>query len=385
MKVERHRKSDYSKFERKLYWKLVGILVLGFAGILLLRELLRGRVGDLIVDFLIHTFYLSVPDAHTIYQFTIRNHMELILAAVSLIVVLVGFRVVVHRMTRYFTEISRGLDSVLAEGKEPPSLSPELCVMEEKLEQCGQLLEVRERKAKEAEEKKNDLVMYLAHDMRTPLTSVIGYLELLEEVPEMPEAQRSRYLRVALEKAGRLETLMNEFFDITRFNQQTILLERQSFSLTYMLRQMIEEFYPMLGDKNQKICLEQSRELYAEGDPDKLARVFNNLLKNAIAYGDRDSEIRINVEETGKELQITIENQGRQIPPQKLELLFEKFYRLDDSRASDTGNAGLGLAIAREIVELHGGSVQAESREHAVAFIVKLPKNGEVQKKTQSS
>ena len=164
-----------------------------------------------------------------------------------------------------------------------------------------------------------------------------------------------------------------------------IMLERQSFSLTYMLRQMIEEFYPMLGDKNQKICLEQSRELYAEGDPDKLARVFNNLLKNAIAYGDRDSEIRINVEETGKELQITIENQGRQIPPQKLELLFEKFYRLDDSRASDTGNAGLGLAIAREIVELHGGSVQAESREHAVAFIVKLPKNGEVQKKTQSS
>ena len=217
------------------------------------------------------------------------------------------------------------------------------------------------------------------------LSGVIGYLELLEEVPEMPEAQRSRYLRVALEKAGRLETLMNEFFDITRFNQQTILLERQSFSLTYMLRQMIEEFYPMLGDKNQKICLEQSRELYAEGDPDKLARVFNNLLKNAIAYGDRDSEIRINVEETGKELQITIENQGRQIPPQKLELLFEKFYRLDDSRASDTGNAGLGLAIAREIVELHGGSVQAESREHAVAFIVKLPKNGEVQKKTQSS
>lgn len=385
MKAERHRKSDYSKFERKLYWKLVGILVLGFAGILLLRELLRGRVGDLIVDFLIHTFYLSVPDAHTIYQFTIRNHMELILAAVSLIVVLMGFRVVVHWMTRYFTEISHGLDSVLAEGKEPPSLSPELRVMEEKLEQCGQLLEVRERKAKEAEEKKNDLVMYLAHDMRTPLTSVIGYLELLEEVPEMPEAQRSRYLRVALEKAGRLETLMNEFFDITRFNQQTILLERQSFSLTYMLRQMIEEFYPMLGDKNQKICLEQSRELYAEGDPDKLARVFNNLLKNAIAYGDRDSEIRINVEETGKELQITIENQGRQIPPQKLELLFEKFYRLDDSRASDTGNAGLGLAIAREIVELHGGSVQAESREHAVAFIVKLPKNGEVQKKTQSS
>ena len=385
MKAERHRKSDYSKFERKLYWKLVGILVLGFAGILLLRELLRGRVGDLIVDFLIHTFYLSVPDAHTIYQFTIRNHMELILAAVSLIVVLMGFRVVVHRMTRYFTEISHGLDSVLAEGKEPPSLSPELRVMEEKLEQCGQLLEVRERKAKEAEEKKNDLVMYLAHDMRTPLTSVIGYLELLEEVPEMPEAQRSRYLRVALEKAGRLETLMNEFFDITRFNQQTILLERQSFSLTYMLRQMIEEFYPMLGDKNQKICLEQSRELYAEGDPDQLARVFNNLLKNAIAYGDRDSEIRINVEETGKELQITIENQGRQIPPQKLELLFEKFYRLDDSRASDTGNAGLGLAIAREIVELHGGSVQAESREHAVAFIVKLPKNGEVQKKTQSS
>ena len=385
MKAERHRKSDYSKFERKLYWKLVGILVLGFAGILLLRELLRGRVGDLIVDFLIHTFYLSVPDAHTIYQFTIRNHMELILAAVSLIVVLVGFRVVVHRMTRYFTEISHGLDSVLAEGKEPPSLSPELRVMEEKLEQCGQLLEVRERKAKEAEEKKNDLVMYLAHDMRTPLTSVIGYLELLEEVPEMPEAQRSRYLRVALEKAGRLETLMNEFFDITRFNQQTILLERQSFSLTYMLRQMSEEFYPMLGDKNQKICLEQSRELCAEGDPDKLARVFNNLLKNAIAYGDRDSEIRINAEETGKELQITIENQGRQIPPQKLELLFEKFYRLDDSRASDTGNAGLGLAIAREIVELHGGSIQAESREHAVAFIVKLPKNGEVQKKTQSS
>ena len=197
-----------------------------------------------------------------------------------------------------------------------------------------------------------------------------------EQVVDDTLAQAICYDLIINGYVDRKGALTDKFFEDKANNQ--VKIAEEAVDCADSVLEILDSVY---NDRAMKPENARSNNVELQVDPDKLARVFNNLLKNAIAYGDRDSEIRINVEETGKELQITIENQGRQIPPQKLELLFEKFYRLDDSRASDTGNAGLGLAIAREIVELHGGSVQAESREHAVAFIVKLPKNGEVQKK----
>ncbi|MEE0510565.1 MAG: HAMP domain-containing sensor histidine kinase [Peptococcaceae bacterium] len=232
-----------------------------------------------------------------------------------------------------------------------------------------------ERLLKDEAARKNDLITYLAHDLKTPLTSVIGYLSLLSEAPDMPLAQRAKYTNIAFEKAQRLESLINEFFDITRFNLQQVRLDIAPLDLTFMLVQMIDEFYPLASKHGNTIILDAPDDLTINGDSNKLARVFNNILKNAIAYSDPDSEIHVKAQQQNDKTVLTFSNSGPTIPPEKLNLLFEKFFRLDESRSSQTGGAGLGLAIAHEIVTLHNGTISATSQNHQTAFIVVLPSN----------
>lgn len=221
--------------------------------------------------------------------------------------------------------------------------------------------------------RKNDLIAYLAHDLKTPLTSVIGYLSLLKEAPDMPRKQQARYTDIALEKAMRLESLINEFFEITRYNLHEIVLEEEQFDLGYMLMQMAEEFYPVLKPRGKSVTVRTAEDLLITADPDKLARVFNNILKNAAAYSYDNTEIEIHTRLQNDTVQVSVSNFGRTIPPQKLERIFEKFYRLDDARSAHTGGAGLGLAIAKDIVDAHGGSICVTSRNQVTTFTVVLP------------
>ncbi len=221
--------------------------------------------------------------------------------------------------------------------------------------------------------RKNDLITYLAHDLKTPLTSVVGYLSLLEEAPDMPEEQKAKYIHITLDKALRLEKLINEFFEITRYNLQQIILEKENIDLSFMLVQMADEFYPILREHGNTMGLEIGDNLEVYGDGEKLARVFNNILKNAIAYSDEGTEIGIWAEEGDENVIIRVRNLGKTIPEQRLDAIFEKFFRLDDARATNTGGAGLGLAIAKEIVTLHGGTISAASKDRVTTFEVCLP------------
>ena len=236
----------------------------------------------------------------------------------------------------------------------------------------------KEQMLREEASRKNDLITYLAHDLKTPLTSVIGYLSLMDEAPDMPASQRAKYVHITLDKALRLEKLINEFFEITRYNLQTIALEKETVNLSFMLEQMTDEFYPLLSDHGNTIRLEVEPDasggpltLYADGE--KLARVFNNILKNAIAYSYPGTAIAVECRTVGDFVRIEVSNRGRTIPPHKLEAIFEKFFRLDDARATNTGGAGLGLAIAKEIVTLHDGSITAASEDEVTSFLVELP------------
>ena len=233
----------------------------------------------------------------------------------------------------------------------------------------------KEETLKREAQRKNDLITYLAHDLKTPLTSVLGYLRLLDEAPDMPTAQKAKYTHIALEKAERLEDLIEEFFEITQYNFQNIYLEKENLDLSYMLMQMTEEFYPILSAHGNEIKLETEENLHIDADPDRMARVFNNILKNAVAYSYPDTPIKVQAFQKKERVLISFENQGKNIPKEKLDMIFEKFFRLDSSRRSNTGGAGLGLAIAKEIVELHGGSISAKSENERVIFTVELPVN----------
>lgn len=223
------------------------------------------------------------------------------------------------------------------------------------------------------EARKNDLVMYLAHDLKTPLTSVIGYLTLLQETPDLPPAQRAKYVDITLEKAYRLEMLINEFFEITRYNLQTITLEKNRIDLGMMVNQIVDEFYPMLMEKQLSVSVEIAQRIVMLADAERIARVLDNLLKNAVAYSYPESTIRIGAQQKDGSVVIRVRNQCDEIPPDKLARLFEKFFRADASRASGLGGSGLGLAISKQIVELHGGTITAQSTPQYTDFTVTLP------------
>lgn len=226
--------------------------------------------------------------------------------------------------------------------------------------------------AKEAEQRKNDLIVYLAHDLKTPLTSVIGYLALLQEEPDLPVDLRSRYTGIALEKAERLENLINEFFEITRFNLTTMVLEKEPINLSMMLEQIASEFEPILKEKKLTCKTDIAKDIKIFCDVEKWERVIDNLFRNAINYCYPETEITLTLEQLGDMACMKISNEGKTIPKEKLSRVFEQFFRLDSSRDSSTGGAGLGLAITKEIVTLHGGEIMVESENEVTSFTVKV-------------
>ena len=238
----------------------------------------------------------------------------------------------------------------------------------------------KEKQLEQETAQKNDLITYLAHDLKTPLASVIGYLCLLDENPNLPAELREQYTGITLEKAYRLEQLINEFFEITRYNLHKIVINPGKIHLKPMLMQMADEFYPILSPRGNTITLDVPEDIVFIGDADKLARVFNNILKNAAAYSYPQTPIRLSAHIVGNYAAVVISDEGTPIPPHQLETIFEKFYRLDSSRSSQTGGSGLGLAIAKEIVTAHRGTIQVQSNVECTSFTVMLPLRQEQKK-----
>ena len=193
----------------------------------------------------------------------------------------------------------------------------------------------------------------MAHDLKTPLTSVIGYLSLLNEEKQISKEMQERYTKIALKKAQRVEELTNQFFEITRYNLHDMPISKKKIDLSFLLDQLLEESYPILQEKALEYKVIKPERVYFMGDGDKLARAFGNLIKNAINYSYENTQIEIIMEQEEEKINIIFKNKGEEIPKYKLEKIFDKFYRADDSRTSANGGAGLGLAITKEIIELH--------------------------------
>lgn len=272
------------------------------------------------------------------------------------------------------TEIGAGIQKYMSKDMDISDVFPgKYSEVSAQMAEIKNRMQRNEQALKDEAQRKNDLITYLAHDLKTPLSSVIGYLSLLDEAPDMPAEQKAKYVHITLDKALRLEKLINEFFEITRYNLQQIVLEKETIDLYYMLVQMTDEFYPLLAANGNRIELHADEQLSLYGDSEKLARVFNNILKNAIAYSYSGTDIQVSAEKKEDKVMIAVSNHGKTIPAHKLEMIFEKFFRLDEARRTNTGGAGLGLAIAKDIVELHGGSITAESDHEVTTFRVTLP------------
>ena len=378
-------KNEYRRFRKKILLRAFAVFVLASAvwyGVFSLaaQSVLGTMIAEAAVQMLVCVKGMTYKDAEELFKSMVADN-KLCLGLLGCVVSAAAlFVITANRMAAYLSNISSALDQVEHEPEEPVVLPEELLSLTGQLEELkGELLH-REKEAAVSEQKKNELVAYLAHDLRTPLTSVVAYLTMLENQPDMETAERAKYTHIALEKALRLEELINEFFDITKFNLQDFVLEKQEMDLSIFLEQIANENYAMLQKKGMTCAVDAQEGLVIEGDPDKLARVFENLLRNAVAYGSENTQILIQARGGHGRTTIVFTNEGPQIPQKKLEMIFERFYRADDSRSSKTGGSGLGLAIAKQVVELHGGTITAASDRKNTRFIVTFPAVGQENK-----
>ncbi len=298
-----------------------------------------------------------------------RNIVTYIYIAIVMVVVIYRF---VSKYVNGTQEVYNALDLILKEDNETIKLPSEMNEFSDKINEIKYDYILTKKNEREAEQKKNDLIVYMAHDLKTPLTSIIGYLTLLKDEKQISKELQEKYIKIALDKALRVEDLTNQFFDITRYNLQNMPINKQEMNLVYLLKQVIDECYPMLEKRNLKCHLESVDKVMYVGDGDKLARAFDNLLKNAINYSYENTTIDIQLEEKEGKISIVFRNKGDKIPQYKLDKLFEKFYRGDDARTSSTGGAGLGLAITKQIIELHQGKIYVKNDNEYIEFFIEL-------------
>ena len=359
---------------KNTFWSFIVECIIGLIIMVIAMIIIAEAISNLDFQWLYDdnpNLYLFLDNIYnTIFE---KGYIFFILILSSLSLVLFLLYQLLKKIFSYISAISESADKLFDKNVEYINLPPEMSEVEKKLNHFKIEAIKNEKLARENEEKKDELIVYLAHDIKTPLTSMIGYLSLLSEIKDMPEEQRNKYIDITLDKSYRLEDLINELFDVARFNSEKIILETEELNLNLMLEQIIDDFYPVLKELNKKIKFTPKEEIKLYGDPDKLSRVFNNLIKNAINYSSDDSNIDISAIKDEKNAIIKITNKGKQIPKEKLDRIFEKFYRLDSSRTSKTGGSGLGLAIAKEIIELHHGKITASSTLKETNFTVILP------------
>lgn len=367
---------------------LIGACILGIAACFGLYYLVDKVWNGFFVDW----FTAKYMNTHEVYSADVGkdilvteplwSELKVFILTVLIIIVLICIAITfavanLHakaEVRKSITATSVMLHDFMIEEKGNIDIFPkEYAEISAQMSEIKSTMQRHEQMLKEEASRKNDLIAYLAHDLKTPLTSVIGYLALLDEAQDMPIEQKTKYVNIALSKALRLEKLINEFFDITRYNLQQIDLEKESINLCHMLVQMTDEFYPLLNahGNQTEVCVDEDVTVY--GDSMKLARVFNNILKNAIYYSYPDTTIKIWAESTDTDVWIYFCNKGKTIPAGKLNSIFEKFFRMDEARSTNTGGAGLGLAIAKEIIALHGGKITAESENESTTFRISLP------------
>ncbi|MCI9425860.1 MAG: HAMP domain-containing histidine kinase [Flavonifractor sp.] len=371
-------KHRYTRLKLKmLLFVVVSALAAAAASIVLMELVVDGIFQDPFARCFVwgaQTFFgQTEPEALETYQHYIRNYKQEILTAGMLLLLLISLYVLFGRIARWMEQLRRSIRQVASHPERPLDLPKELLPLRDDLDALRRQVEGQAEAVKENEQRRQDLIAFLAHDLKTPLTSVVGYLTLLKDDPGLTHEQRAKFTGIALDKARRLEELLGEFFDISRMDLDSGPEEHSPIQLSMLLEQLADEFYPLFAEKELQCAVEIEHHLMVLGDPDKLARVFDNVLRNAVSYSIPGGQVYIQAQKADGQAQVTIRNEGLEIPEGELANIFRKFYRLDAARSSRTGGAGLGLAIAKEIVERHGGGIRAESNGRLTSFVITLP------------
>ena len=319
-------------------------------------------------------------------HFILEQHLAVVIlyVLVGIVIFSVTFMILEEPGIRYLGRISDAVQSI-SQGNLNTEVDvtgdDEFSAMAANLNKMSSDIRKLMDKEREAERTKNELITNVAHDLRTPLTSIIGYLELLAGNTQIPQEMQHKYIEIAYSKSRRLEKLIEDLFGFTKLNYGKIAMHIGQIDIVKLLEQLLEEAYPNFEEKNLSYDLQSNvpaKIISADGN--LLARLFDNLIGNAIKYGADGKRVLAKIHGEEDTVTVSVTNFGRVIPADELPLLFNKFYRVEQSRSATTGGTGLGLAIAKEIVDMHGGTIRVASDLNGTVFTVKLQVHFDLEK-----
>ena len=319
-------------------------------------------------------------------HFILEQHLAVVIlyVLVGIVIFSVTFMILEEPGIRYLGRISDAVQSI-SQGNLNTEVDvtgdDEFSAMAANLNKMSSDIRKLMDKEREAERTKNELITNVAHDLRTPLTSIIGYLELLAGNTQIPQEMQHKYIEIAYSKSRRLEKLIEDLFGFTKLNYGKIAMHIGQIDIVKLLEQLLEEAYPNFEEKNLSYDLQSNvpaKIISADGN--LLARLFDNLIGNAIKYGADGKRVLVKIYGEEDTVTVSVTNFGRVIPADELPLLFNKFYRVEQSRSATTGGTGLGLAIAKEIVDMHGGTIRVASDLNGTVFTVKLQVHFDIEK-----
>ena len=319
-------------------------------------------------------------------HFILDKHLAVVIlyVLVGIVIFSVTFMILEEPGIRYLGRISDAVQSI-SQGNLNTEVDvtgdDEFSAMAANLNKMSSDIRKLMDKEREAERTKNELITNVAHDLRTPLTSIIGYLELLAGNTQIPQEMQHKYIEIAYSKSRRLEKLIEDLFGFTKLNYGKIAMHIGQIDIVKLLEQLLEEAYPNFEEKNLSYDLQSNvpaKIISADGN--LLARLFDNLIGNAIKYGADGKRVLVKIHGEEDTVTVSVTNFGRVIPADELPLLFNKFYRVEQSRSATTGGTGLGLAIAKEIVDMHGGTIRVASDLNGTVFTVKLQVHFDIEK-----
>lgn len=299
-----------------------------------------------------------------------------ILVCLSLILFVVLFHLFTRRTVNYLQQITDAIQQI-SDGHFDTRLDvigdDEFAVISDNINRMAMDLEFLKKKEDKEEEKRNELITNVAHDLRTPLTSIIGYLDIVNTHDRLSDEQKKKYIGIAYTKAVRLQEMIEDLFSFTKLSCNKMPVKKALLDIVKLLQQEVDEFYPNFSDNDLKCEFHTdspSYMIYADGS--LIARAFENLISNAIKYGHAGKIIKVDIEGGKGSVKIAITNYGNVIPPEDIPFVFDQFYRVEQSRSEDTGGTGLGLSITKAIVEEHGGQISASSSLSGTIFEVIL-------------
>lgn len=299
----------------------------------------------------------------------------------ELVVFVVIFLIAINRRIKYLNYISKSVTNI----KTQQYLNPieikgndEISQLAKDINTMSERIRENYEKEKKQEESKNELIVAVSHDLKTPLTSIIGYLELLNKDKETFTKEHQEFLKVAYEKSENLKKLIEELFEYTKLSNNYVKLNKVPFNIAVLVNQIVGEQVLFLSEKSIKVEIECAKnELVCEIDMQKFIRVIENLVRNAEKYSHRNSTFKIIMWEDEKNIKLSFINEGDNISKDNLVKIFDEMYRIDKSRNAEIEGSGLGLSISKKIIELHGGRIWAECNGNKINFNIELPKVSE--------